>query len=451
MQFTLDSKTGQPAPSNAAAPAETPDAAPPAGPPAAPIDDKSQFERDLEAAIQDNPAIQWLREHPVVYHASAAGATLLVAAVIYAALRTVVFLPILRFLRGHGDGGARGANLIRAIRESGMLNPLAWILPFLVAWRGIHLWPGLIPSLAEAFGRLMLVLAIAFGLVAIARVLAAVDILVSLRFKRPGALRGYVQAISAVIYVVGGITLIAILLGRSPLLFLTGVGAFAAVLAVVLKDTLVSMLANILMTTGDTLRVGDWIELKPHGVDGRVEAIALTSTRVRNWDETIVTIPNSRFISEIFVNYRTGDPRGGRRIRRTLRIDQRSVRTLDASELATLAQRLESPTVAARARAIAARAGGEDDLTNLCLFRAYVEEFLEAHAKIDRERPMFVRQHEPTPTGTPIEVLAFLHDCDIAAYEAMQAAVLDHLISTLPRAGLRLFQGGPEPAPVVSA
>ncbi|MBL9148636.1 MAG: mechanosensitive ion channel family protein [Phycisphaerae bacterium] len=446
MQFSLDSKTGQPVTSESAAPAETP------APPAAVTDDKSQFERELEAVIQDNPAVLWLREHPVVYHASAAGATLLVAALLYVALRTAVFLPILRFLRGHGDGDARGANLLRAIRESGMLNPLAWILPFLVAWRGIHLWPGLIPSLAEAFGRVMLVIAIAFGLMAFARVLSAVDILVSLRFKRPGALRGYVQAISAIIYVVGGITLIAILLGRSPLLFLTGVGAFAAVLAVVLKDTLVSMLANILMTTGDTLRVGDWIELKPHGVDGRVEAIALTSTRVRNWDETIVTIPNSRFISEIFVNYRTGDPRGGRRIRRTLRIDQRSVRSLDASELATLAQRLESPTVAARARAIAERAGGDaSDVSNLCLLRAYVEEFLEGHAKIDRARPVLVRQHEPTPTGTPVEVLAFLHDCDIAGYEATQAAILDHLVSTLPKAGLRLFQGGPEPVPAVSA
>jgi len=405
--------------------------------------ERSEFENGLATMIQESTVVQWLRAHPLIYHASAATTTVVVAVIMYAALRTLVFLPLLRFLRGHGDGKARGAQLVRAIHESKIVNPLAWILPFLVAWRGIALWPGLVNVFVDFFGRTMLGIAIAFGLMAFARFLAAVDILVSARLKRPGALRGYVQAISAIVYVVGGITIIAISLGRSPIYFLTGVGAFAAILAVILKDTLVSMFANIQMTTGDTLRVGDWVEMKQHAIDGRVEAISLTATRIRNWDQTTLNIPNSRFVSEVFVNYRTDDPRGGRRLRRTVRLDQRTVRQLGAGDLAAASRLPEL----ARCVEAAEQAAGDNGAvaTNLSLYRAYAEQYLARHPKVDRARPIVVRQHEPSPLGVPIEILAFFFDSAIGDYETLQATVLDHLVAVTSVFGLRIYQTGSDP------
>jgi miniconductance mechanosensitive channel len=409
--------------------------------------EKSEFERELAATIQENPIVAWMREHPLVYHGAATGVTLLVVLLLYAALRAVFFLPLLRLLTRRSIGASRGSAVVRAINDSKLVNPLAWVLPFLVGWRGIYLWPGLVEWIVEILGRVFLGVAIAFGLLAFARFLGAVDLLVSDRLKRPGALRGYVQAITAIVGVVGGITIIAIMLGRSPVFFLGGVGAFAALLAVVLRDTLLSMWANILMTTGDTLRVGDWIEMRQHGIDGRVEDIRLVSTRVRNWDQTTLVVPNHRFVSEIFVNYRTQNAKGGRRFRRTIRLDARSIRPLGPEEIARAAALPELTSAVESARDNARRVGpaGEPRITNLCLYRAYVEKVAGGHPLVDRSRPIIVRQHEPSGTGVPLDVLFFLEDSSLDEYESVQAVLLDHLLDATAAFGLRTYQIGADP------
>ncbi|MBL9121137.1 MAG: mechanosensitive ion channel family protein [Phycisphaerae bacterium] len=421
-----------------------------AGTPPAP---PSELERSIAESIQQNPLVQWVRSHPTPYQAIAPGVTLLIAILIYVALRTVLFLPLMRFL-GKREAKAReatiaakqrhGLPLVRAVRETKLINALAWILPCLVAWRGIHLWPELLPAVSETFGRVMLSIGIAFGLLAFARVLSCVDIVMSERLGRPGAIRGYVQAISAIVGAVGGVTIISILLGRSPIYFLTGVGAFAALLAVVLKDTLLSMYANILMTTGDTLRVGDWIEMRQHGLDGRVEEIRLTSTKVRNWDETTLTVPNYRFVSEIFVNYRTQNPKGGRRMKRSIRLDQRTVRELTEAELvaASAVTVLHQPVAIARAAATLAAGGAASVVTNLALYRAYLERFLAVHPLLDRSRPIVVRQNEPMGTGVLIDVLCFYQDSELKDYETLQSGMLDHFTAVAAVFGLRIYQQG---------
>ena len=410
--------------------------------------EQSELERTLAATIQENPIIQWTRAHPVLYQVIAPGITLTAAILIYLALRAVFFLPLMRFLSRREGTLKHGAGLVRAIRETKLINALAWIVPFLAAWRGIYLWPELHPFLAETFGRVMLGIAICFMLLAAGRVLQIIDRLVSDRLKRPGALRGYVQAVTAVIGVIGGVTIISILLGRSPVYFLTGVGAFAALLAVVLRDTLLSMYANILMTTGDTLRVGDWIEMRQHNLDGRVEAINLTSTRVRNWDETTLTVPNYRFVSEIFVNYRTQNPKGGRRMKRSIRIDSRSVRELSTAELdaAERVSELAKPVAMTRAAATLAAAGGATIVTNLSLYRAYLEHFLALHPLLDRTRPVVVRQNEPSATGILVDVLCFYRDSDLGEYETLQSSMLDHFVAVTTVFGLRVYQQGSDAA-----
>jgi miniconductance mechanosensitive channel len=416
---------------------------------------KSELEQELTEAIDGNAAIGWLREHPWAYYGVAMGATLAAAIVMYVAIRVLAGLVVrLRHLQLHrtaarsGVPASAGDQLaLKAFQESRAIGPLAWILPFVVAWRGISLWPGLPSPLVETFGRTMLGIAIAVGLLAVARLLRGIDLVVSARMGRPDVLRGYVQAVSAVVGIVGVITIVAILVGKSPVFFLTGVGAFAAILAVVLKDPLLSMVANIQMTMGDTLRVGDWIELRQHGIDGRVEEIRLTSTRVRNWDDTTLQVPNHRFVTEIFVNYRTTDASGGRRMRRTVGIDPRSVRALSSAEIAAALSEpaLRGAAEAARSAAATVAARGEPVLTNLALYRAYLERFLADHPAIDPTRPIVVRQSEPGSNGIPIEVLAFLPDSDLREFDALQASVLDHLFGVTGCFGLRPFTAGAEP------
>lgn len=436
--------TGAPAATTAAPPETAADGD--IGRPAEP----SELERTIAETIQQNPVVQWTRSHPLLYQVIAPGATLVVAILLYVALRAILFLPLMRLLARREKSAKHGVALVRAIRETRLVPALAWVLPFFVAWRGIFLWPEVVPLVAETFARVMLGIAIVFLLLSSGRTLSAIDLLVSDRLKRPNALRGYVQAITAVIGVVGGITIIAILLGRSPVYFLTGVGAFAAILAVVLKDTLLSMYANILMTTGDTLRVGDWIEMKPYGLDGRVEQIRLTSTKVRNWDETTLSVPNSRFVSEIFVNYRTQNPKGGRRMKRSIRLDQRSVRELTAAELdaAATVPELTRSVAIARAAATLAAAGGTTIVTNLSLYRAYLEHFLAAHPLLDRSRPIVVRQNEPGGTGILVDVLCFYLDSELKEYETIQSSMLDHFTAVTAVFGLRIYQQGSDLAAV---
>ena len=423
--------------------------------PVAPTDEgqpraTSDFERSIAETIQENPVVAWMRSHPTPYQAIAPGVTLVVAILLYLALRAVLFLPLLRFLSRRETKVRHGLPIVRAIRETKLVNALAWILPFLVAWRGVHLWPELHPAVAETFGRAMLSIAIVFGLLAFSRILSGLDIVLSHKLGRPGAIRGYVQAVAAIVGVVGGVTVISILLGRSPVYFLTGVGAFAALLAVVLKDTLLSMYANVLMTTGDTLRVGDWIEMRLYGLDGRVEQIRLTSTKVRNWDETTLTVPNYRFVSEIFVNYRTQDPKGGRRMKRSIRIDQRTVRELVESELTAAARipALAQPTAIARAAATLASGGATSMVTNIGLYRAYLERYLGSHPLVDRARPCVVRQNEPSGTGVLVDVLCFYQDSDLKDYETLQSGMLDHMTAVAAAFGLRLYQQGSDLAVV---
>jgi miniconductance mechanosensitive channel len=410
----------------------------------------SELERSIAETIQQNPVVLWTRQHPLLYQAIAPSITLVVAILLYIVLRTIFFLPLMRFLARREESAKHGVAIVRAVRETRLVPALAWVLPFFIAWRGIFLWPELYPFVAETFARVMLGIAIVFLLLSSGRTLSAIDLLVSERLKRPNALRGYVQAVTAIICVIGGITIIAILLGRSPVYFLTGVGAFAAILAVVLRDTLLSMYANILMTTGDTLRVGDWIEMKQHGLDGRVEQIRLTSTKVRNWDETTLSVPNYRFVSEVFVNYRTQNPKGGRRLKRSIRLDHRSVRELSDAELAAAAAKppLTQAVAIAKAAATLASGGATTVVTNLALYRAYVERFLAVHPLVDRSRPCVVRQNEPTATGVLLDILCFYPDSELKDYETVQSSMLDHFTAVAAAFGLRIYQQGSDLATI---
>jgi miniconductance mechanosensitive channel len=283
--------------------------------------------------------------------------------------------------------------------------------------------------------------------------LAAVDDIYTESYAeaRSRPIKGYLQVVAIFVYVSAGIVVVAVLADKSPILFLSGLGALTAVLLLIFRDTILSLVASIQIMSNDMIRLGDWITMPQAHADGDVVDIALHTVKIQNWDKTISTVPTHKFISESFKNWRGMSESGGRRIKRALHLDLRSVRFLTEEEITRLSRyellkgymgaKLEDLAEANAAR----RADGETipeqrRLTNVGTFRAYVLEYLKAHRQIHDEMTLLVRQLDPGPEGLPLELYCFSRDTAWASYEAIQADIFDHLLAILPEFGLRAFQ-----------
>lgn len=329
---------------------------------------------------------------------------------------------------------------------------LAHAVPALIIAVGIALVPGFSEQVVRvvqnvAMGYVALTLTIALA----AALRAGNEIYESFPLSRQRPLKGVVQLVQIIVYIVGGILVVAIIFEQSPLLFLTGFGAMTAVLLLVFKDTILGLVASIQLTALDMLRVGDWIEMPQSGADGDVIEVSLHTIKVQNWDKTVTTIPTHRLIAESFRNWRAMSESGGRRIKRSVNIDQSSVRFLETDEVDDLKRfALIGGYLADKQRELAeAQAGlGEAGsvsvnrrrLTNVGTFRAYTLAYLKAHAKINEDMTLLVRQSAPGPQGLPIEIYCFTKSTDWVVYEDAQSDIFDHLLSILPEFGLRLFQ-----------
>jgi miniconductance mechanosensitive channel len=264
-------------------------------------------------------------------------------------------------------------------------------------------------------------------------------------------IKGYLQVLSLFLHVAAGIVVVAILAGRSPLVFLSGLGALTAVLMLVFKDTILSLVASVQIMSNNMISIGDWVEMPQANADGDVIDIALHTVKIQNWDKTISTIPTSKFISESFQNWRGMSESGGRRIKRALYLDMGSIHFLSDDEIARLSRfeflheylhAKRSEIDAANARE-APREGVVPDqrrLTNVGTFRAYVLHYLRNHPMIHQDMTLLVRQGQPGAQGLPLEIYCFSNDTDWGNYEGLQADIFDHLIASLPEFGLRAFQ-----------
>jgi miniconductance mechanosensitive channel len=263
--------------------------------------------------------------------------------------------------------------------------------------------------------------------------------------------KGFVQAVKLVGTIVGGIFVLSVLFGKSPIYFFSGLGALTAVLLLVFRDALLGFVAGIQISVNQMVRVGDWIEMPKAGADGDVIDVSLTTVKVSNWDRTITTIPTYALISESFKNWRGMQEAGGRRIKRALNIDLNTVRFADEDQLARWQKiGLLRPYLEAKLAEIAEdnRRRGADlgvlgngrRLTNLGTFRAYCVAYLRQHPKIHQEMTFLVRQLAPGEHGVPIEIYVFTNDIRWAFYEAIQADIFDHLIAMVPIFDLRVFQ-----------
>ena len=337
----------------------------------------------------------------------------------------------------------------------GVLDRLAQAAPALVVYFGIA-W---VPGLGDSFARIVANVAMAW--LALAVTLAAAALLGAgnaIYDNRPVAkdrpIKGFVQVAQIAVYILGAVFIISALMARSPVVLLTGFGAMTAILLLVFRDTILSLVASVQLTTLDMVRVGDWIEMPQYNADGDVVDIALHTIRVQNWDKTITTIPTHKLISESFRNWRGMQDSGGRRIKRCIHIDAGSVRFLTDEEAERFTRFTLLRGYIGRKRGeladynAALRAPGEPGtanvnlrrLTNLGTFRAYLWNYLQNHPRIHRGMTLLVRQLQPGEKGIPIEIYCFTSTTDWAEYEGIQADIFDHVLAQCGEFGLSVFQ-----------
>jgi miniconductance mechanosensitive channel len=264
-------------------------------------------------------------------------------------------------------------------------------------------------------------------------------------------LKGLFQAAKLVVILVAGIMVIAEIIGESPIVLFSGLGAMTAIILLIFKDTILGFVAGIQLTANNMVGPGDWIEMPQYGADGDVLDVNLTTVKVQNWDKTISTIPTYALIQNSFRNWKGMSESGGRRIKRQMQIDVETIKYLTDEVIAKfknyrfLKDYLEARTeeIEGHNRMLDASANVRVDgraLTNIGTFRAYCEAYLRNHPKIHQGLTLLVRQLQPTERGLPIEIYCFTNDTNWANYEAIQADIFDHLFAVLPEFGLRAFQ-----------
>ncbi len=244
------------------------------------------------------------------------------------------------------------------------------------------------------------------------------------------SLKGLMQMLKIIAICVATIIIISLLIDKNPVIILSGLGASAAILMLIFKDTIVGLVAGIQLSANDMLKPGDWIEAPKHGVNGMVEDVSLTTVKIRNWDMTIVTVPPYSLVSESFQNWRGMKNSGGRRVKRSINIDINSVKFMNDDELKSFTQQEWYKNYSAHTHKI----------VNINLFRYYIVQYLATHDQVNHNMTTMVRQLQSTNYGIPIELYFFTATTEWIKYENIQADIFDHLFAVANDFGLRIYQ-----------
>jgi miniconductance mechanosensitive channel len=380
--------------------------------------------------------------HFYAYTDSALVASLLVAALLLAILlssaicyyvtRIILLLIVSRLARGEGH------SWLRAAAQRKVFDRLAPLVPAYIIYFSAPLLSGLTFPVVATLGRPIETLAACYMVVTTLRAAFAFLRSIEDRYRHfPYAsekpIKSFLQVATIVLYLIALITAISILLHRSPTYFLTGVSAMTALLIIIFRDSLLGFVASIQLAAYDMLRVGDWIEVPGFVADGTVVDIALNTIKVRNFDNSIVTLPSYVLLTNGVKNWRGMLESGGRRIRHAIYMDTDHIRLCDDAMLASLQASI----------ALAAPVTVFDEaqrLTNLGMFRLYLLAYFRQHPAIRTDMPLVVRLLEATQQGLPLEVFAYINEVNWEAYEHIQSNMFDHVYGVLPLFGLRVWQ-----------
>ena len=245
-------------------------------------------------------------------------------------------------------------------------------------------------------------------------------------------MKGFVQVLQVLLFFIGGIVIIAVLVNKSPMTLFAGLGASAAVLILVFKDSILGFVAGVQLSANDMLRIGDWIQL-PNGVaNGTVEEITLNTVKIRNWDETISTVPPYTLVNNSFQNWRGMQESGGRRVNKNIYLDMTTLKFCTPEDLDAI--RKNVPLMADYQPA-----EGEVP-TNSQLYRIYIERYLRSLPVVNQDMDLIISQKEPTTYGVPIQVYFFSRNKVWREYERIQSDIFDHLLAIVGKFDLKLYQ-----------
>ncbi len=334
------------------------------------------------------------------------------------------------------------------LRKHRVFRRMILVVPVLTVWFFAYLFPGVQAFLHKICVSLMFVI----GIGTFYGVLNTIEeIYGELPVSRERPIKGFIQIFKLILFIFGIIVIVGVLIDKSPIYLLSGLGAMTAVLILVFKDTILSFVASVRVSSNGLIKIGDWISYPQHNADGEVIDMALHSIRIRNWDKTITTIPMHKLLDESFKNWQGMVETGGRRIMRSLNIDMNSVHFLDEEHIEKLAQiRLLKGYIEEKRAEIEAfnQSIEKDDsvvatsrrMTNFGTFRAYIAAYLHSLSTIRQDMTFLVRHLEPTPQGIPLQVYVFTATTEWAMYESIQADIFDHLLAIIPEFDLRIFQ-----------
>ena len=264
------------------------------------------------------------------------------------------------------------------------------------------------------------------------------------------SIKSYLQILKLIINILGAIIFIASLIGKSPIYLLSGIGALTAVLMLIFKDTILSFISSIQITSNDLFKVGDWVEAPQFNADGDVIDIALHTIKIQNWDKTITVIPTHKLIDSSFKNWRGMSDSGGRRIKRAIQIDMNSVKFCDDRMISKFSKiDIISDYIDSKIKDIGKYNQSKNSsdsllngraLTNIGTYRKYISSYLTNSSNINKDMTFLVRQLSPTSNGLPIEIYVFSNNTDWIEYEEIQSDIFDHLIASIKEFDLVLFQ-----------
>ena len=335
-------------------------------------------------------------------------------------------------------------NLFHRLSHLAPIIVISFFLPQI--WVGHPKAEGLIDAFSQIYTMLVVLLVVQ------ALLDAFHDVYRTFEWSKQVPIYSFIQAIKLIVYMVGGVFIVAKLMGKDPSVIFGSLGALTAVLMLVFKDSILGFAAGIHLTTNKMLSLGDWLEMPKYGADGDVIEIGLTTVKVQNFDKTITTIPTYTLISDAFKNWRGMSESPGRRIKRSILIDLHSIRFCDEALLESLASiQAISGYIREKQKEVQAFnqqlvTGGSDHpangrrLTNIGTFRAYLVAFLRQHPLINQEMTLLVRQLEPTPRGLPLQIYVFSSDKRWVEYEGIVSDLFDHILSVMKEFDLRAYQ-----------
>jgi len=335
----------------------------------------------------------------------------------------------------------------------GVFNKIAYLVPSWVAYK-------LLPDALQDYPGIGVVLTTAitiyFVFVIAMIIVAVIDSLIEIYFslssrRRRIPVQSFAQVAKLITYFVATITIVSLIIGESPLKLFAGLGAMTAVLMLIFKDPILGFVAGIQLSYNKMVAIGDWVEIPQHNADGDILEIGLTTVKVRNFDNTVTTVPTQSLINESFKNWRGMQESQGRRIKRCIYLDVNSISFCDEERLARYSKinhikeyidskQSEIDEYNSKLESVDQSQVNGRRITNVGTFRAYIEAYLKQHPQINQRLTLLVRQLASTELGLPIEIYVFSAEKNWIKYEAIQADIFDHLLAVAKEFDLRVYQ-----------